>query len=84
MDIKFLYTIINFIILINFYLIVNIIYIYEISREVKKKIKDLWKDGENKKLDNGWLNLTVKDIPNKKININIYLFYDFFNDLINI
>ena len=55
----------------------------EITKEVRKKIKDLLKDGENKKLDNGWLNLIVKDIPNKIININVRLFYDFFNDLIN-
>ena len=46
----------------------------EITKEVRKKIKDLLKDGENKKLDNGWLNLIVNDIPNKKININILFF----------
>ena len=54
----------------------------EISDEVRKKIEDLIKNEKGEDLDNCWLNLILKNIPNEIKIINIRLFYIFFDNLL--
>ena len=51
----------------------------DISVEIRQKIEEIIK--KDNKLDDGWLNLIQKEIPNEILITNIHLFYTFYNNL---
>ena len=53
----------------------------EISSEVREKIEAKINEGKGNELDDSWLNLILKVIPNEIEKPNVRLFYHFFNSL---
>ena len=55
----------------------------EISDEIRQKIEDIIKNKNAVELDNSWLNLILENVPNEIKIINVRLFYQFFNNLLD-
>ena len=53
----------------------------EITIEVRQQIQDLISENKANEIDNSWLNLVLKEVPNEILIPNVRLFYHYFNYL---
>ena len=51
----------------------------DITIKVRKKVEKIIEEGKENELDNSWINLMLKEVPNEILMGDVRLFYIFFN-----